>query len=132
MKNLELVQQYYKYFNNQDLKGMLSMVDDNILHEPNQSASRTGINKFKEFLEKMDECYEEKLTDIIFYSEHTGRKFACEFIVNRKYKNGEEGLPEARGQSYILPASAFLTIENGKISRVATNYNLEKWIELVS
>ena len=80
----------------------------------------------------MDECYEEKLTDMIFYSESTGQKFACEFIVNGKYKKGEEGLPEAHGQTYILPASAFLTVENGKICRVTTNYNLEKWIELVS
>jgi steroid delta-isomerase-like uncharacterized protein len=132
MTNSALVQQYYQYFNNKDWDGMLSLVSKNILHEPNQSEPRIGIEKFKEFLEKMDECYKEKLTDMIFYSESNGQKFACEFIVNGKYKKGEEGLPEAHGQSYILPASAFLTVENGKISRVATNYNLEKWIELVS
>ncbi len=132
MKNLDLIKQYYQYFNSQNWKGMLSIVDDNILHEPNQSEPRIGIEKFKEFLQKMDECYEENLTNSIFYSESTGQKFACEFIVNGKYKKGEEGLPEAHGQSYTLPASAFLTVENGKISRVATNYNLEKWIELVS
>jgi steroid delta-isomerase-like uncharacterized protein len=132
MTNQELIQLYYKYFNSQNWDGMLSLVADNITHEPNQSEPRFGIDKFKEFLKKMDESYEEKLTDMIFYSEATGQKFACEFVVNGKYKKGEAGLPIAHGQSYILPASAFLTVENGKITRVATNYNLEKWIELVS
>jgi steroid delta-isomerase-like uncharacterized protein len=132
MTNQELIQLYYKYFNSQNWDGMLSLVADNITHEPNQSEPRFGIDKFKEFLKKMDESYEEKLTDMIFYSEATGQKFACEFVVNGKYKKGEEGLPPAYGQPYVLPASAFLTIENGKITRVATNYNLEKWIELVS
>ena len=111
---------------------MLSLVSENILHEPNQSEPRLGIEKFNEFLSKMDECYEENLTDLIYYSEASGQKFACEFVVNGTYKKGEEGLPQAHGQKYILPASAFLTVENGKITRVATSYNLEKWIELVS
>jgi steroid delta-isomerase-like uncharacterized protein len=132
MTNQELIQLYYKYFNSLNWDGMLSLVANNITHEPNQSEPRFGIDKFKEFLKKMDESYEEKLTDMIFYSEATGQKFACEFVVNGKYKKGEAGLPIAHGQSYILPASAFLTVENGKITRVATNYNLEKWIELVS
>lgn len=132
MTNLALIELYYQYFNKKDWDGMLSLVSENITHEPNQSEPRFGIEKFKNFLQKMNDCYDENLTNMIFYSDATGQKFACEFIVNGKYKKGEEGLPIAHGQSYVLPASAFLTIENGKILRVATNYNLEKWIELVS
>ncbi len=42
------------------------------------------------------------------------------------------GLPEARGQTYILPAGAFFDLKDGKISRVTTFYNLRDWIAQVS
>jgi steroid delta-isomerase-like uncharacterized protein len=53
-------------------------------------------------------------------------------VVNGIYKKGEEGLPEAHGQTYVLPAGAFLEVKDGKITRVTTYYNLTLWIELVS
>jgi steroid delta-isomerase-like uncharacterized protein len=55
-----------------------------------------------------------------------------EFTVNGIYKKGEEGLPAAHGQSYVLPAAAFLEVKDGKIARVTTYYNLPLWISLVS
>jgi steroid delta-isomerase-like uncharacterized protein len=40
-------------------------------------------------------------------------------------------LPEARGQSYSLPAGAFFDVRGGKIARVTTYYNLQEWIRQV-
>src|SRR5690606_36929869 len=102
-------------------------------HEPNQSLEpRLGIEKFTEFMQQTDENYEETLTDMVFFSEPDGKRVAVEFIVNGIYKKGEEGFQQARNQSYVLPASAFLEIKEGKIARVTTYYNLELWIKLVS
>jgi len=68
----------------------------------------------------------------VFLSEPTDTRVAVEFVVNGVYKQGEEGLPEARNQPYVLPAAAFLEVKAGKISRVTTFYNLPLWIKLVS
>lgn len=111
---------------------MLALVDDNIRHEPNQGEPRIGKALFSEFLEKMDRCYAEKLTDIVFLSNESGNRFAVEFTVNGIYKMAEEGLPPANGQSYVLPAGAFLEVHNDRITRVTTYYNLELWMTLVS
>lgn len=133
MNSVEIVKQYYTFFNNRNWAGMLSLLDENIRHEPNQSLEpRLGIEKFTEFMQQMDESYEETLTDMVFFSEPDGKRVAVEFIVNGIYKKGEVGFPEARNQSYVLPASAFLEIKAGKIARVTTYYNLELWIKLVS
>lgn len=133
MKSLDIVKQYYAEFNDRNWDGMLALVADNILHEPNQGEPREGKELFTAFMKKMEECYEETLTKLSFYvNEEDANKIAVTFTVNGIYLKGEEGLPEAEGQAYILPASAFLTVENGKIASVATNYNLELWIELVS
>lgn len=132
MTSLETVKQYYACFNTKDWAGMLALLHPEVRHEPNQGEPRIGIELFTEFLQHMDESYEEILTEMVFFDEPTGERVAVEFVVNRIYKKGEEGLPEAHNQTYILPAAAFLGLKDGKISRVTTYYNLPLWIQLVS
>lgn len=132
-KSLETAKEYYRHFNDRNWEGMLNLLDEQIRHEPNQAGEpRIGIAKFTEFLAHMDESYEETLTDMVFFSEPEGNRVAVEFTVNGIYKKGEEGLPPARSQKYVLPAAAFLEFRDGKITRVTTYYNLTLWIELVS
>jgi steroid delta-isomerase-like uncharacterized protein len=132
MTTLEIVQQYYQYFNQKNWDGMLSLVDTEIRHETNQGEVRIGLDKFTLFLQKMDECYDEHLTDMVFFTEVSNERIAIEFTVNGIYKKGDEDLPPAHNQTYNLPAAAFLAVKNGKITRITTYYNLQLWIELVS
>lgn len=132
MTTLETVKHYYSLFNNNDTEGMLQLVDDAIRHEPNQGEPRIGKALFREFLAKMDEAYEEVLHDLVYFTSETEGRAAVEFTVHGNYKKAEEGLPEAHGQAYVLPAGAFLEVRDGKITRVTTHYNLEHWISLVS
>ena len=133
MDALKIVKDYYAAFNNKDWNGMLELVGDDIRHEPNQGEPREGKELFKAFLQKMDDSYEETLTNMKFYvSEENDGSIAAEFTVNGIYNKAEEGFPVAEGQAYVLPAAAFLKVKDGKIVRVATHYNLELWIELVS
>ncbi|MCC6280732.1 MAG: nuclear transport factor 2 family protein [Saprospiraceae bacterium] len=132
MQSLEVVKEYYACFNRKDWAGMLALLDNDIRHEVNQGDPRVGLALYEQFLQHMDESYEETLTDMVFLSEASGSRFACEFVVNGIYKKGEEGLPPAHNQTYVLPAGAFLEVKNGKITRVTTYYNLPLWIKLVS
>ena len=132
MTSLEIVQNYYAAFNDKNWAGMLALVAPDIRHEPNQGDVRVGLEKFTEFLDMMDTSYEETLTDLVFFTEPSGQRIAVEFTVNGIYKQGEEGMPEAHGQSYTLPAAAFVEVSDEKISRVTTFYNLPLWISLVS
>ena len=129
---IDLAKQYYSNFNQRNWQGMLDLLHFEIRHEPNQGDPRIGKEKFTEFLQMMDDAYEETLTDMVFFSEPGNTRVAVEFVVNGIYKKGEEGLPQAYGQSYILPAAAFLEVKEEKISRVTTYYNLPLWISLVS
>ena len=132
MTSLEIVQNYYAAFNDKNWTGMLALVAPDIRHEPNQGETRVGLEKFTEFLGMMDTSYEETLTEMVFFTEPSGQRIAVEFTVNGIYKQGEEGMPEAHGQSYTLPAAAFVEVSDEKISRVTTFYNLPLWISLVS
>jgi steroid delta-isomerase-like uncharacterized protein len=132
MTSLQTVQQYYEYFNQKNWQGMLSILHPEVRHESNQGDVRIGIDKFADFLKKMDECYEEQLTEMVFFTESSNLRIAAEFTVNGIYKKADDDLPPAHNQSYVLPAAAFLELKDGKISRVTTYYNLTLWLELVS
>ena len=111
---------------------MLALVAPQVRHEANQGDARIGLEKFTEFLQNMDESYDETLTDLVFLTEPSNSRVAVEFVVNGTYKKAEAGLPPAHNQSYVLPAAAFLEVSEGKISRITTYYNLPLWIKLVS
>lgn len=132
MKAIDIVAQYYQAFNDKNWSKMIALADENIQHDSNEGATTIGIEAFKRFIKKMEVAYDETLTDIILLSEPTNTRVAAEFIVHGSYLHTEEGLPEAKGQKYVLPAGAFLEVKNEKITRVTTYYNLEHWIQLVS
>ena len=129
---LTTAKEYYAAFNRKDWTAMLALIHDDIRHEPNQGDEvRIGKALFADFLVKMNDAYDENLTEMYFFSEPQSERIAVEFVVNGIYKKAEEGLPEARNQTYELPAAAFLAFQDGKISRVTTYYNLPLWIKLV-
>lgn len=128
----DLVQRYYAAFNARDWPGMLACLDDAIRHDPNEGAVRGGKARFADFLAHMDRCYDERLSDIVVMTDPGGARAAAEFVVSGVYKDTDAGLPPATGQTYRLPAGAFLEIRNGLIARVTTYYNLRDWIAQVS
>ncbi|MFW5641414.1 MAG: ketosteroid isomerase-related protein [Roseicyclus sp.] len=127
-----LVARYYEAFNAGDTAGMLDCLSEDVAHHVNEGAVRSGKPAFEAFCAHMSRCYDEALTDIVVMASPDGARAAAEFVVNGTYLATDEGLPEARGQTYRLPAGGFFGIEGGRISRVVTYYNLADWIRQVS
>jgi steroid delta-isomerase-like uncharacterized protein len=123
---------YYDAFNRGDLPAMLATLHDDFAHHVNEGAVRLGKEAFADFCRHMSETYREHLTDIVSFSNPEGTRGAAEFIVNGTYLKTDPGLPEARGQSYVLPAGGFFTLKDGLITRVTTYYNRQDWIRQVS
>ena len=126
-----LVESYYAAFNAGDGEGMLACLTEDIAHDINQGARQTGKEAFRAFLAHMDRSYRERLSDIVVTANEAGSRAAAEFVVHGEYLATDEGLPEAAGQTYVLPAGAFFDIEDGLIARVTVYYNLEDWIRQV-
>jgi steroid delta-isomerase-like uncharacterized protein len=80
----------------------------------------------------MNRCYRENLTDMVIFEAEGGTRAAAEYVVNGTYLETDDGLPEAKGQTYRLPAGSFFSLENGLITRVVTYYNLADWTRQVS
>lgn len=132
MSTEEVIAAYYDAFNSGDAEGMLALLDDDVRHDVNQGDSRHGKAAFAEFLAHMDRCYGERLEDIVIMTHRAGAHAAASFTVHGVYKATDEGLPEAAGQTYVLPAGTFFEVRDGKITRVATCYNLNDWLRQVA
>lgn len=127
----ELVRGYYRAFGERDDARMLERVTDSIEHHVNQGEVRRGKEAFAEFLATMHRHYSERLEDLVVMADESGTRVAAEFTVHGAYRVRAEGLPPAHGQSYVLPAGAFFTLEGNRIARVTTYYNLADWIAQV-
>ena len=127
-----LIETYYAAFNRGDSEGMLALLADDVVHDVNQGERRAGKDRFKAFNGRMAHCYQERLEGIVVMASEDGRRAAAEFNVHGVYKNTDEGLPPASGQTYVLPGGTFFEVKGGKISRVTTYYNLTDWLMQVT
>jgi steroid delta-isomerase-like uncharacterized protein len=131
-KTRSLIEAYIAAFNAADQEEMLSLLSEDVAHDINQGGREIGIDKFRWFLGMMARHYREQLSDVAIMVGEGGGRAAAEFTVRGTYLATAEGLPEATGQTYALPAGIFFEIDDGEISRVTTYYNLQDWIAQVS
>lgn len=124
---LALLTRYYDAFNRGDNAAMLACLSDDVAHDINQGARQSGKAAFAAFLAHMDRCYRERLSDIVIMANDEGTRASAEFVVHGTYLATDEGLPEAAGQTYELPAGAFFDLAEGAITRVSVYYNLADW-----
>lgn len=126
-----LVKTYYATFNRGDCEAMLALLADDVVHDINQGGRETGRAAFRAFLERMDRCYREQVTDLVVMATADGRRAAAEFVILGTYLAADEGLPPATGQSYRLPVGAFFELRDGRVARVTNYYNLGDWLRQV-
>lgn len=127
-----IIKSYFDAFNAGDVDTMLDLVSDDVVHHVNQGETRVGKDAFADFCSHMGVSYRERLDDLVILTNEDGTHAAAEFMVHGTYLQTEPGLPDAHGQTYVLPAGSFFTLWDGKITRITTYYNLADWIAQVS
>ena len=127
-----LIERYYAAFNAGDDEKMLACLAEDVVHDVNQGARRTGKTAFRAFSAHMERCYAEQLESIVVMATADGAGAAAEFDVLGTYIETDDGLPPATGQTYRLPAGAFFEVTDGLIARVTTYYNLAAWLKQIA
>lgn len=131
MTTAHLIQTYYDRFNQGAAEGMVELLTDDVVHDVNQGGRDVGKDAFRRFLQHMDDCYAEKVVDLVVMVSEDGRRAAAEFVIEGCYLATDEGLPPAHGQTYRLPVGAFFELRDGRIARVSNYYNLADWLRQV-
>ncbi len=130
-----LVRAYYDAFNAGDVDAFLALLAEDVIHDISQGPRQTGRAHFRPFLDHMNRCYRERITDLVVMTEPGGTRAAAEFVVHGEYIATDPGVPAgtapARGQTYTLPAGAFFELRDGRVARISNHYNLGDWIRQV-
>ncbi|MDR6219328.1 ketosteroid isomerase-related protein [Deinococcus soli (ex Cha et al. 2016)] len=124
---VKLIEQYYAAFNAAEFGSMLALLTDDVRHDINEGETQVGLDAFRAFLAKMDLHYREQARELVVMSTPDGARASAEFVIHGEYLRTDPGLPEARGQRYVLPVGAFFEVRGGKIARVTNYYNLADW-----
>ncbi|GGB67429.1 hypothetical protein GCM10008019_24500 [Deinococcus soli (ex Cha et al. 2016)] len=124
---MKLIEQYYAAFNAAEFGSMLALLTDDVRHDINEGETQVGLDAFRAFLAKMDLHYREQARELVVMSTPDGARASAEFVIHGEYLRTDAGLPEARGQRYVLPVGAFFEVRGGKIARVTNYYNLADW-----
>jgi len=127
----DLLKRYYAAFNARNMDDFASLLADDVVHDINQGQRQHGKETFMQFMDRMNTCYRERISDIEIMTNADGSRAAAEYTVDGTYLSSDEGLPPAKGQTYRLRGGAFFEIRDGKIARVTNYYNLEDWLNQV-
>jgi steroid delta-isomerase-like uncharacterized protein len=130
-ESVALVTRYYEAFNHADVEGMLALLAEDVRHDVNQGPSEVGVTAFRAFMARMARSYAETLRDVVVMASEDGARVAAEYVVHGKYLATDGSLPEARGQTYVLPGGAFFEVRDGRIARVTNYYDLTAWLAQV-
>ncbi|MEO0543808.1 MAG: ketosteroid isomerase-related protein [Pseudomonadota bacterium] len=128
----DLIKSYFDAFNASDYDALEALLDEDVVHDINQGGREIGREAFRRFNAMMAGSYSETIRDIEIMVSANGNRAAAEFTVEGIYLQTAPGLPEATGQKYVIPAGIFFDIDDGKISRVTTYYNVEAWKDQVA
>ena len=127
-----VLRDYYGAFDAGDMARFLALLTDDVVHDVNQGPREVGRDAFAAFMRRMNAHYRERIENLCVMTNGDGTRAAAEFTCTGEYLATDEGLPEARGQTYRLRAGAFFEVRDGRIARVSNHYDLADWIRQVS
>lgn len=118
-----LIRRYFDAFNDRDVDGCLSLLADDVVHDlagmHGDGNSEAGKAAFRAWLDRTARCFEEKAVDLFVTTSLDGTRAEAEFTLLGVYLETDDGLPDAEGQNYSLPAGAIFEIRDGKVTRVS-------------
>lgn len=124
-----LVKRYFDAFNDRDVDGCLSLLADDVVHDLSgmhgDGSSEAGKAAFRAYLDRTARCYEEKAVDLFVTASADGSRAEAEFTLLGVYLETEDGLPDAEGQNYSLPAGAIFEIRDGKVTRLSDRLDMQ-------
>ncbi len=126
----EAIRAYFEAFNAHDAEALLATLHPQVRHDINEGPTEVGLEKFRAFKAHMDTCYREQITELVIFEQ--GNRGAAEFLCSGTYLQTDGSLPEAKGQTYAIPAAAFFEVEDGLITRVTSYYSLKGWLAAIA
>jgi steroid delta-isomerase-like uncharacterized protein len=119
-------------FNSGDHGAVIDLCQEDVIHDINGAQREIGTDKLKLHLATAKAHRADKLADVIVLSSPDGSHGALDCTLRGTYVASIDGLPKANGQRYALPAIFMFELDDGKISRFVTHFDMQEWLRQIS
>jgi len=128
----KLIARYFATLNASDYDAMEGLLHEDVAHDIAQGDRQIGREAFRAYQVQRAAHYDETFQDIEIMVSESGLRAAAELTIDGRYQRTEKGMPEASGQRYALRAGVFFDIDDGRITRATTHYNLNDQVAQLS
>jgi steroid delta-isomerase-like uncharacterized protein len=118
----EIIQKFYKFFNEVKLDQLFDLIAEDIVHEFNYQENY-GKAAFIKFMEYSVHHYDEQVDNVIYMVSDNGRQVTTKFTTHGKYKTTDSTLIPAHNQQYTIAVVNYFEIDEGKIIRANCYFN---------
>ncbi|HRQ64662.1 MAG TPA: ketosteroid isomerase-related protein [Xanthomonadaceae bacterium] len=130
-RTTELILACYAAYNRGEVRTVLELLCDDIVHDINEGRRERGREAFAVYLERRHRCYRERLSQVVVMTSHDGTRAAAEYVVEGEYVDTDGDMPAAHGQRYRLAGGAFFEVRDGRIARISNYFNQSDWLRQV-
>ena len=81
----DFIRRYYDAFNRGgDREGFLAMLAPTVEHDLNNAGREIGVPAFRAFMQRMDRCSYEQITDLVVFASESGARAAANGVSARR------------------------------------------------
>lgn len=122
-----IIERFFAALNDSDMDALLALLSEDVALDTRSGSREIGKEQFHWTVSEAKRHFRERYTDVTIMLAPGGVRAAAEFTLSGTYLSTKDGLPEASGQSYSVPAGMFFEIDDGFITRVTMYLNAERW-----
>lgn len=105
-----------------------ALLAEEAVYDPGDGPRLVGASAIRTALIVRATALGERHSDAVMMQSEDGRRVAAEVTLRGRYERTLDGLPQASGQAYAVPACLVLEIEDRRIVRVTRYIDHERWM----
>lgn len=125
----DLIDRFFAALEAHEGPALESLLAPDIVYDPAHGGRTVGRDAFRRAMAEQASSLAAVFADRALMVAAEGHRAAVECTMRGVYRRSLDGLPEARGQSFSLPAGVFFELENGRIARVSIFVRERDWLQ---
>lgn len=127
-----VIKAYIEAANSNDNAAILALMHEDVAFDVSQSKREIGTANLRLLLAGKAAHIKEQLADAVVMSSEDGSRGAAEFTWKGSYVATIEGFPKASGQRFSMQAGLFFEVEDGTITRITSQRDMQEWVKQIS
>ena len=124
----DIARSFLDALDHRDGSAIGALLDEDVVYDQGDGPRLVGASTVRPALIERAAALGETLGDRVVMLSEDGHRLAVEATLRGRYEKSVDGLPEATGQSYAIPACLVFELEDGRIVRFTRYVDHDRWM----